>query len=125
MHTDGTHCSTHNPERPGVTEKQRRARRQHPEEACHDMSELSSPPKDGYWHFSQVHRVTTDQGLDCRHCHGENGAVPRRKSSDESPDIDSKLRAVPRRTGIAVSPDTAQVLAKRRLLSTLSANSSL
>lgn len=51
--------------------KERRAAQTASCKSCHDMSELSSPPKDGYWHFSQVHRVTTDQGLDCRHCHGE------------------------------------------------------
>ena len=38
---------------------------------CHDMSQLSAPPKEGYWHFTQVHRAIAERGLDCRHCHGE------------------------------------------------------
>ncbi|MEZ6032225.1 MAG: FAD-dependent oxidoreductase [Planctomycetaceae bacterium] len=38
---------------------------------CHDMSQLSAPPKEGYWHYTQVHRAIADRGLDCRHCHGE------------------------------------------------------
>jgi len=38
---------------------------------CHDMSQLSATPKEGYWHFTQVHRAIAERGLDCRHCHGE------------------------------------------------------
>jgi uncharacterized protein len=38
---------------------------------CHDMSELDQPPKDGFWHFTHVHRSIRERGLDCRHCHGE------------------------------------------------------
>ena len=38
---------------------------------CHDMKVLISQPREGYWHFEKVHRVTEEKGLDCRHCHGE------------------------------------------------------
>ncbi len=36
---------------------------------CHDIPELLSQPRDGYWHFEKVHRATTERSLDCRHCH--------------------------------------------------------
>lgn len=38
---------------------------------CHDMTQLLSQPRKGFWHFEKVHRVTEEKGLDCRHCHGE------------------------------------------------------
>lgn len=38
---------------------------------CHDMRDLISQPREGYWHFEKVHRVTEEKGMDCRHCHGE------------------------------------------------------
>ena len=38
---------------------------------CHDMAELSSQSRPGYWHFEKVHRALTDRSLDCRHCHSE------------------------------------------------------
>ena len=39
--------------------------------ACHDIPELLSQTRDGFWHFEKVHRATADRGLDCRHCHSE------------------------------------------------------
>jgi flavocytochrome c len=39
--------------------------------SCHDIPELLAQPRDGFWHFEKVHRVTEDRGLDCRHCHSE------------------------------------------------------
>jgi len=38
---------------------------------CHDMPELLAKPRDGYWHFEKVHRVTMERGTDCRQCHSE------------------------------------------------------
>lgn len=38
---------------------------------CHDIPELLSQSRDGYWHFEKVHRAITDRGIDCRHCHSE------------------------------------------------------
>lgn len=38
---------------------------------CHDMKQLISQARNGYWHFEKVHRVTEERGLDCRHCHSE------------------------------------------------------
>lgn len=39
--------------------------------ACHDIPDLLSQARAGYWHFDKVHRATTDRGLDCRNCHSE------------------------------------------------------
>lgn len=39
--------------------------------ACHDIPELLSRSREGFWHFEKVHRATADRGLDCRHCHSE------------------------------------------------------
>lgn len=39
--------------------------------ACHDIGELLSKPRPGYWHFERVHEVGSQRKLDCRHCHGE------------------------------------------------------
>ena len=39
--------------------------------ACHDMTQLTAQPREGYWHFESVHRATQERGLDCRHCHSE------------------------------------------------------
>ncbi|MCY2966555.1 MAG: FAD-dependent oxidoreductase [Planctomycetota bacterium] len=39
--------------------------------SCHDMPELLSEPRPGYWHFEKVHQVTQERALDCRQCHGE------------------------------------------------------
>jgi succinate dehydrogenase/fumarate reductase flavoprotein subunit len=39
--------------------------------ACHDISDLLSQSRKGYWHFDKVHRTIADRGLDCRHCHSE------------------------------------------------------
>jgi flavocytochrome c len=39
--------------------------------ACHDIPELISEARDGYWHFEKVHGAITDRGIDCRHCHSE------------------------------------------------------
>ena len=38
---------------------------------CHDMKDLLSRSREGYWHFEKVHRATEERGLDCRHCHSE------------------------------------------------------
>lgn len=38
---------------------------------CHDMPDLISQAREGYWHFEKVHRAIQDRGLDCRHCHSE------------------------------------------------------
>lgn len=38
---------------------------------CHDMRELLAQPRPGFWHFEQVHKVSTERKLDCRTCHGE------------------------------------------------------
>jgi succinate dehydrogenase/fumarate reductase flavoprotein subunit len=38
---------------------------------CHDIPELLSQARDGYWHFEKVHREITDRHIDCRHCHSE------------------------------------------------------
>jgi flavocytochrome c len=38
---------------------------------CHDVPELLSQPREGYWHFEKVHRATTDRGIDCRQCHAD------------------------------------------------------
>ncbi|MBI3861939.1 MAG: FAD-dependent oxidoreductase [Planctomycetia bacterium] len=38
---------------------------------CHDLEQLLSQKRDGYWHFDYVHRTTSDRGLDCRNCHSE------------------------------------------------------
>jgi hypothetical protein len=35
------------------------------------MDELLATPRDGYWHFEKVHAKSREEGLDCRHCHGE------------------------------------------------------
>ena len=39
--------------------------------ACHNIPDLLSQPREGFWHFEKVHRATADRGLDCRHCHSE------------------------------------------------------
>ncbi len=39
--------------------------------ACHNMSELLSQAREGFWHFEKVHRATQERSLDCRHCHSE------------------------------------------------------
>jgi len=38
---------------------------------CHDIPDLLSKPRPGYWHFEKVHRVTEERNLDCRHCHSD------------------------------------------------------
>ena len=38
---------------------------------CHDIKELLSEPRSGYWHFEKVHTVALQRGTDCRHCHAE------------------------------------------------------
>ncbi len=38
---------------------------------CHDIPELLSQPRHGFWHFEHVHRTTEERGLDCRQCHSE------------------------------------------------------
>ncbi|MBC7816621.1 MAG: FAD-dependent oxidoreductase [Planctomycetaceae bacterium] len=52
------------PARPAVSNESRCA-------ACHNIPELLSQPREGFWHFEKVHRATADRGLDCRHCHSE------------------------------------------------------
>lgn len=39
--------------------------------ACHDIPDLLSKPREGFWHFEKVHRASEDRKLDCRHCHSE------------------------------------------------------
>lgn len=39
--------------------------------ACHNMPELLTQAREGFWHFEKVHRATEERGLDCRHCHSE------------------------------------------------------
>ena len=39
--------------------------------ACHNLPELLSQAREGFWHFDKVHRATQDRSLDCRHCHSE------------------------------------------------------
>jgi flavocytochrome c len=39
--------------------------------ACHDIPELISEAREGFWHFEKVHGAITDRGIDCRHCHSE------------------------------------------------------
>ncbi|MDA0835930.1 MAG: FAD-dependent oxidoreductase [Planctomycetota bacterium] len=38
---------------------------------CHDMPDLLSQDREGYWHFENVHRVVLERGTDCRQCHAE------------------------------------------------------
>lgn len=38
---------------------------------CHNIPELVSQTREGYWHFEKVHRAIHDRGFDCRHCHSE------------------------------------------------------
>ncbi|MEX0727142.1 MAG: FAD-dependent oxidoreductase, partial [Planctomycetaceae bacterium] len=38
---------------------------------CHDIPDLLSQPRKGFWHFEHVHRVVTERGTDCRQCHSE------------------------------------------------------
>jgi len=39
--------------------------------SCHDMANLLSQARPGYWHFDKVHQAAVDRSLDCRHCHSE------------------------------------------------------
>lgn len=39
--------------------------------ACHDIPELLSQAREGYWHFDKVHRTIQERSIDCRHCHSE------------------------------------------------------
>lgn len=39
--------------------------------ACHNISELLSQSREGFWHFDKVHRATHERNIDCRHCHSE------------------------------------------------------
>ncbi len=39
--------------------------------ACHNIPELLSQARTGYWHFDKVHRASAERGIDCRHCHSE------------------------------------------------------
>lgn len=39
--------------------------------ACHNMPELLSQTREGFWHFDKVHRAAEERSLDCRHCHSE------------------------------------------------------
>ncbi|MFN0197160.1 MAG: FAD-dependent oxidoreductase [Planctomycetaceae bacterium] len=38
---------------------------------CHDIPDLLSKPREGFWHFEHVHRVVMERGTDCRQCHSE------------------------------------------------------
>lgn len=38
---------------------------------CHNMKKLLAQPREGYWHFESVHKMTQERGLDCRHCHSD------------------------------------------------------
>lgn len=39
--------------------------------SCHDIPDLISQSRAGYWHFDKAHRVALDRALDCRQCHAE------------------------------------------------------
>jgi flavocytochrome c len=47
--------------------------------ACHNIPELLSQAREGYWHFEKVHRAVTARGIDCRHCHA--GMTPYREDN--------------------------------------------
>ncbi len=38
---------------------------------CHDVADLVSQAREGYWHFDKVHKTALERGLDCRQCHSE------------------------------------------------------
>ena len=38
---------------------------------CHQMTELLSEKRKGFWHFQQVHHRTVELTQDCRDCHAE------------------------------------------------------
>ncbi|MCH2397896.1 MAG: FAD-dependent oxidoreductase [Pirellulales bacterium] len=38
---------------------------------CHQMTELLSEKRKGFWHFQQVHQRTVELAQDCRDCHAE------------------------------------------------------
>ncbi len=38
---------------------------------CHDLPELVSKPRTGYWHFEQSHRVVINRKQECVLCHSE------------------------------------------------------
>ncbi|MBB74448.1 MAG: hypothetical protein CMJ75_08045 [Planctomycetaceae bacterium] len=40
-------------------------------DACHQMTELLSEKRPGFWHFQQVHQRTVASEQDCRDCHAE------------------------------------------------------
>lgn len=40
-------------------------------ETCHDIPELLSQTREGFWHFDKVHWATQERNIDCRHCHSE------------------------------------------------------
>lgn len=53
---------------------------------CHDIPDLVSQQRDGYWHFDNVHRVVMERGTDCRQCHAELSPY-REESHQISPQV--------------------------------------
>lgn len=39
--------------------------------SCHDLPKLIATPREGFWHFEQVHRQVTAQNLACVTCHAD------------------------------------------------------